>query len=215
MPPCSWPTLAVLQLRPKGEPLEWLKIILSDLEVAHCRVIMLRARPSSHLLCRMGQVHCGSARWAKVVERFHYVESRLDKAVATHTLNVGAHSCAKCQVCLPTSRARDSHVRSKHKIRADQRMYCEADGICPVCKVQLQSRLRLLAHLSDSRRDKCWSCIRDTPRKYPRLKVDGANALDESDRIARRNAQRGGRSHVIAVGSAQKASGAIVGRVSS
>ena len=82
-----------------------------------------------------------------------------------------------------------------------------------VCKAQLQSRLRLIAHLSDTRvgRDRCRVMVLSGTMR-PLASATVAH-LDEADRTMRREAKQSGRSHPIAVGQARKADGKAVGHV--
>ena len=91
------------------------------------------------------------------------------------------------------------------------RAFAEADGLCPICKTCFNSRLRLLAHLSDTRRPKCRDkllCGTATPLSQKRIAV-----LDELDKVTRRNAQRLGQTHPVAIGSAVRANGKRIGHV--
>ena len=81
--------------------------------------------------------------------------------------------------------------------------------------VVLPSRHRLLAHLSDSRRRRCWEAIVADPASYPPLGADTVRVLDDADREARREAWRSGRTHALATRPATRADGSDVGRVSS
>eukprot|EP00973_Karenia_brevis_P003070 421085-Karenia_brevis.AAC.1 len=62
-----------------------------------------------------------------------------------------------------------------------------------------------MAHLSDKRRPKCWNKI-STERFQP-LPLERVAELDEQDRVARREAQRKGKSHPEAVGPARDVEG--------
>lgn len=66
--------------------------------------------------------------------------------------------------------------------------------------------------MTDTRRDKCRSQI--LLGEFPALSIEERNRLEKIDREARANAQKLGRSHAIAVGSAKTATGKRIGRVS-
>ena len=80
-----------------------------------------------------------------------------------------------------------------------------------VCGTRFGSRLRLLSHLCDSRRTKCWDRIRLNPALFPPL-PPGVEALEEADKEQRRTAQRLGHSHALARGPTYRANGSVVGR---
>lgn len=110
-----------------------------------------------------------------------------------------------------TSKALESHKRTKHKQLNAFRFYVDADGKCPVCKTVFNSRIRCLAHLSDRRRTACADQIRaGTFRKIPEATV---LQLDLADREARREAQRSGHSHTLAQKPATRHDGRVTGRV--
>ena len=81
------------------------------------------------------------------------------------------------------------------------------------CKAQFQSRLRLIAHLSDTRvgRDKCRLKVLNGSLRP--LASSIVEHLDEIDRSARRDARRAGNSHPLAVGQARNVDGKAVGHV--
>ena len=102
-------------------------------------------------------------------------------------------------------------MRIFHQVRAPMRAFAPADGKCRACGVAFQTRLRLLAHLSDSRRPRCrdWHLAHAEP-----LCAEVVVALDAEDKCLRLTAQRAGLSHVIAVQPALAPSGRVVGRTS-
>jgi hypothetical protein len=98
---------------------------------------------------------------------------------------------------------------------------CEKD-ICQVCKTNFNTRLRLLAHLSDSRHGKCRSAILATDNPtlgngslYVKLSESEVARLDDIDRQARMLARQQGHTHVLAVSSAHTAEGTRCGHVTS
>eukprot|EP00972_Heterocapsa_arctica_P115815 16449817-Heterocapsa_arctica.AAC.1 len=77
----------------------------------------------------------------------------------------------------------------------------------------LVTRLRLLAHLSDHRRPKCWNVIRSSPLDFDPLPEASVVELDLKDREARKAAKKQGRTHPVAVGLALTAKGKFIGHV--
>ena len=104
-------------------------------------------------------------------------------------------------------------MRAKHKKRAPQRAFAQESGTCQVCGSCFNTRLRLLAHLSDARRDMCWQVIVSRPDKFVQLTQDELTHLDNVDRVLRREAWRTGHTHPIASAPARTAAGALVGHV--
>ena len=83
--------------------------------------------------------------------------------------------------------------------------------MCGVCGANFRGRLRLLDHLSDSRRPRCKdACLKGT---VPKLSLERVVELDEPDRVARTSARESGHSHVIAQLPALSSSGRVVGRL--
>ena len=133
--------------------------------------------------------------------------------------NTHTYVCMKCDP-LPdgsrpswsTTKALESHQRSKHKVLSDMRFYVEADGVCPVRNTKFNSRIRCLAHLSDRRRTKCSDVI---ARGQVRRLADAlVHTLDLHHRQQRRNAQQQGHTHPIAQKPATRRDGRVVGRLS-
>ena len=122
------------------------------------------------------------------------------------------HQCEECATSFSTHKALQTHMRRKHGVRCLQRFFVDNEGLCPVCGILFHSRLRCLAHLCDSRRTMCWSQILASPSNYQKLSFERL-ALDETDRILKREAYRAGHSHVIACKTAATAQGKQTGHV--
>jgi len=221
---CKHPNQALfllLTMRSKEQPLPWVTQLLSDLTILRNSVgfhnnILPDMDADLHDWLTM---FADGSTWAKAVEAIFFTHSCNDK------LSKG--SCVPgnyqyiCHTCTPqedgtrpsfaTSKALESHQRTKHKQLNIFRFYVNADGICPVCRTVFNSRIRCLAHLSDRRRTNCSSQIRaGCFRKLPEATV---LLLDLADREARREAQRSGHSHPIAQVPAARRNGSVVGRV--
>ena len=95
------------------------------------------------------------------------------------------------------------------------RFYADVQGTCLVCKTCFNTRLRLLAHLDDSRRSRCRDAILRDGDTYRKLDVDRVAELDMKDREDRKTVKRQGHSHPIAVLSATTAAGKRIGFVQS
>ena len=153
--------------------------------------------------------------WSGIIEACNYVDSVLDTPVAeSNSPEVRPFVCLLCsdsRPAFPSHKALASHQRTSHGVRSPMRAFAEADGLCPICKTCFNSRLRLLAHLSDTRRPKCRDKLLSgtvPPLSHKRIAV-----LDELDKVTRRNAQRLGQTHPVAIGSAVRANGKRIGHV--
>ena len=180
--------------------------------VALCASIPDPARcPTS----RVEFIVADDGRWRSAVNTMHFDDSICDTTPAPEPglHRVRGHICTVCSAAFASARALLSHSRRKHGTRVPQREYAHADGRCPVCGTTFGSRTRLLRHLCDSRRDKCWTAIQAEPDSYPRLAAAALVALDLRDRTARRDAFRAGHSYPIAVGPARNAAGKLNGHV--
>ena len=83
--------------------------------------------------------------------------------------------------------------------------------VCGACGTNFRTRLRLLDHLSDSRRTHCRDvCDSGTVTKLSNERVE---ELDELDRVARTSARQSGHSHEIAQLPALSSNGRVVGRL--
>lgn len=113
--------------------------------------------------------------WHDIVSGLRYRRSLCDKDQLERQDISSAVDCFGCDICssagggksFPSLKALKSHQRAYHGIRIPTRYYVEADGRCICCGTVFMSRLRCIAHLSDSRRGKCWQTILST--RPPRL----------------------------------------------
>ena len=89
--------------------------------------------------------------------------------------------------------------------------YINDSGVCPVCSIVFGSRLRVISHLSDTRRPKCRERV--SAGDFPVLPKSALAKLSDRDRELKRLALREGHTHALASGAAVNAKGHIVGRV--
>ena len=154
--------------------------------------------------------------WKAIVKQYHFPSSVYDDGPTSRQPLPGAptFSCSLCigaSCVFSSSKALASHMRTKHGIRNIFRMYVDSSGKCPVCETVLHTRLRVIAHLSDPRRNTmCREAI--CGGTVAQLSLDEVARLDALDTELRRNAQRAGLSHPTAVTSARRANGAKCGR---
>ena len=158
--------------------------------------------------------------WDAVVGTIYYTSSVSDSHASASNCSSNTYICNTCPAahdgsrpCWSTQKALDSHLRAKHGVLSVYRIYVDGSGVCPVCKTKFNSRLRCIAHLSDSRRKKCSTAL--VTGTYPTLDACTVTKLDLLDRESRRQAQQAGHTHPLAHKPAIKSDGKIVGRVSS
>jgi hypothetical protein len=151
-----------------------------------------------------------SDEWKATLQQVHFVESTYDPGPAVVNGSPLNCVCPQCRVAFATERALASHQRAKHGSRMAIRTFVEGT-VCVACGTDYRQRLRLIAHLSDSRRPRCrnWIVANTSPLSPARV-----CELDDEDRVARNDARAQGHTHEIARGAARRADGRIVGRVS-
>ena len=97
-------------------------------------------------------------------------------------------------------KAMEQHRRIAHRGRSLLRWYLPEDAVCPSCKRQYSSRLRLAAHVNDKRRGaECKDFI--LSGKVPKLSSKEVQALDEMETEMRVDARRQGHSQPLVLGS--------------
>ena len=209
--------LGLLASRPRGQMLTWSKLILSDLMVLRQRVSLCSRLPDPEedASAWVEFIRRGPVAWSLAVKTLHFIESACDKhAMPDLQCQLVCHfRCDACDCAFPTEKAKKAHQRTKHKVLVPQRHYADENGVCPVCSTGFNTRLRLLAHLCDSRRPKCWDRICAQPTNFERLSDERTLELDAADRVSRREARRAGYSHPIAIGPARTEAGKLIGHV--
>ena len=151
-------------------------------------------------------------RWRQLVHELHFADSSLDECAAGHVRS-DMFVCVDCPRPFPrfaSSKALDQHRRIKHGDRNPMRRYAGTDGVCVACGTRFGTRIRLISHLTDSRRPKCREQLL---LAAPPFSLEDTLEMDKHDQALKRAAWREGHSHVIAVGSAVRADGRFVGRV--
>ena len=151
--------------------------------------------------------------WKHIVNQLWYLQSCLDARG-----NSDNHLAFHCELCdnpkpaFSTQKALDQHKRIKHKQRTAIRCFVDDSGVCPCCKNNYVSRLRVLSHVRDPRRPKCKQYI--LSGAVAEVPVELVREFDLQDKLQRRAAQRSGHSTPLAVGSARTASGKRIGYAS-
>ena len=207
--------IGFLSTRWKGRALPWVELIRSDLERLRSTVALCSSMPDATCAapwCRL--IIAEPGKRAAALNCTHFSDSVADAPSAAPDADPIAlpHVCPECEKRFPTSRALGSHRRIQHRVLAPQRYFAPASGVCPCCATQFRSRLRLLAHLCDTRRTRCWDAVRGNDNlRIAEAVVAKLDALDNNSRLAARKA---GHSHDLAVGTAQRSDGRVVGRAS-
>jgi len=229
---------ALLSLRPKGQPLPWAKQLHDDLVYMyeHTSISVCVIHPD----CKGSQyswIHAmrhEPAEWSHCVREIFYTASVLDsKQLASQghvpELFAGegeAHNPTQvmteplpqwvCKLCDPaclfvSEKSLQSHMRSKHKLTSIIPQYINKSGICPACGTFFQTRIRVIAHLSDRRRPRCRDRV--LAGEFPALPFAEFAALQDEDRTTRRKALHAGHTHPLACGQAVNAEGVRTGHV--
>jgi len=142
-------------------------------------------------------------KWPDAVGAFFFLHSVHDRVRPTYAIGVrNAFVCVQCSDAglgarhvFDSQRALDSHSRTKHGVRSDIRTFIGATTVCPSCSVKFSSRVGLITHLSDKRRPKCPTFVRE---HYAPIGQELLVHLDALDAALRRNAQRLGYSRPLA-----------------
>lgn len=156
-------------------------------------------------------------KWNDLVSQLHYVESCLGRmATSLDAAGMVAHSQHQCLHCkpassFPTEKALNQHMRMKHNYRDPVCEFFDGSGICPICRTNYHTRLRVLNHVCNTRRTKCRSAILSSD--LPRVPLDKLLKLMACDRQARSEAKKQGHTHPIAQGSAYTNLGKRIGHV--
>ena len=110
-----------------------------------------------------------------------------------------------------SAKALASHMRARHGARSPIKRYVDDSATCPSCKTFFCTRIRVIKHLSDSRRPTCRDRILADDALL--LPMSLFQKLEARDRVLRREALHSGHTHPIASGSASTAAGRRIGSV--
>eukprot|EP00973_Karenia_brevis_P007924 1074663-Karenia_brevis.AAC.1 len=202
-----------------GMCLPWVKLVRSDLQLLHSSVPEVRdvlPNPEREPQAWYKFIVDEPERFRSYIRSLSYVASQCDRtltAVSDHTLNFYCELCPMPHPAFKSNKALMSHKRVCHGCRSEMRFYATSSGVCPACGTCFNTRLRLLAHLVDSRRDRCRNLI--LHGNFDRIPDVEVQRLDNLDKISRRDARRAGHTHELATCPARRADGRIIGRASS
>ena len=190
--------VALLSLRPKGQPLPWIVQMYGDLKTLH-RLVNLGADlsdPDTDAYRWFDYIVNPKNAWNEKVTWLHFTESVADKSKTKATADsVVLHFvCEECQTCFATPTQLKHHRRMKHGVRVRQRYFADANAKCMVCKTEYSSRLRLIAHLCNEKMTKynkvsCWDAIQANPKEYAPLSEEEVAKLDALQHTKKRAKQ--------------------------
>ena len=180
----------------QGEPaLPWAKLVRKDLcelyeHVGECR-LKLRS-PDADPTEWYDFTKSSPTESSNLVKQMSYSASIGDAfSEEASGSPVTLHVCEVCtsRPSFKSNKGMLSHLRVVHGSRNCMRLYADANGICNSCKAMFRTRLRLLAHLCDSRRPTCHEFVLQHCSPMPK---DRARELDDQDRLLRAAARKSG-----------------------
>ena len=149
--------------------------------------------------------------WKPAIDTLFFVDSVLDGCSEPKQL-LPAFKCPFCveDVFFHSNKALDMHQRTSHACRSELRLFAGANAVCQACQTKFSTRLRLLAHLGDTRRPKCSEWLQQHGTMLTESEV---LRLDAIDKKARQVARKAGLTNVPSAAPAVNAKGFAVGRV--
>ena len=155
--------------------------------------------------------------WKQALQCVTFVESTFGTEFTQQCAQQSpAHTQYKCDTCssmFSNAKALAAHKRAKHGVRVEQRYYSNVRGQCQVCKSEFGTHHRLLRHLCDTRRTRCWDAIQEDPQQFSRLSEHEVAELDEQYRAGKSAARKSGHSHELSVMPARTGAGKQIGHV--
>ena len=208
--------LALLQANASDKCIPWASQALHDMEfVADTVSSIALPRPAVVPEAWLHVMLQDTEGWSRAVQCCTYLHSVLDPVASSDrpaaAFVFACKLCANPQPAFSSGKALASHQRTMHGIRSPMRLYADSHGICPNCGTLFHTRLRLLAHLTDSRRPRCRLAILNGD--YTPLSANRVQELDVLDTAARRDSHKLGQTHPIAIQSARTALGLRIGHV--
>jgi hypothetical protein len=196
-----------------GCRLPWVAQLRNDLDDFYNRVSQVRSilPPPGETTKWMHFMTQSPEEWRALVDSLFYTESVCDRVkTVSHDLALSCEICGLMGPCFATNKQLAQHQRIKHGMTNEVKQHIGKESICMRCKVEFNSRLRLIAHVTDRRRNEC---KQHYLRNVRALSDAEYRELEEADKAALREARRAGHSHVIAKRPARTACGKQIGRV--
>ena len=193
----------------------WVTQAVCDLKLLHQKVAVCSRLPQPNSALEGGWFDLiSSPMWTTYVRSLHFTGSVLDRVDLSPEVSPD-FVCIVCGEGFASHKSMAAHVRTKHRghesARVPQRFYAFEGGECRICGTNFNSRFRLLRHLCDSRRTRCWDALRASSIE-PIAEAE-VSRLDDTDKVARREAKKSGHSHPIAKGAAIARDGRQIGYV--
>ena len=150
------------------------------------------------------------AKFDAIVDSVFFTQSVCDRSRDSRISSgvSAAFCCGPCTASFSSAKSLYLHDQSRHGRRNEMRLYAPASGVCPVCQVQLCTRMRLMKHLTDKRRTACSSVIQ---KLVPPMSAEEVRVLDERDRASRASARNSGLSFVPSKCQARRSDGKMTG----
>ena len=188
--------------------MSWIAAIRDDLQEL--------ARRLPEKLASLGDPVENAADWQTLIERYPAEWSSLvDLAFARPPVvadepcvpkaRAGAVNlefvCRTCSAAFATGKARAQHERVKHKRRTYAEDFVGKEPVCPVCAKVFADRLRVVAHLSDTRvrakhgRPSCTQLL--LSGGYPKIQAEVLEAERSLNKAARTQARRQGHTRPV------------------
>ena len=192
---------ALLQSLPNGKHMPWALLLLNDLNILRNAC----SRIFEHTPCALESPEFWTklmteypAEWKSTLREYFTVLDDVHAPVLSSTLAclVASFQCSLCpHVPFHNQKALDQHRRVQHGVRNTIREHVGNFSRCPNCCTDFHQRIRLLAHLSDKRRNE--QC-REFVFALPKIEASELERLDVVDRNLRRVASQAGHTHVLA-----------------
>ena len=131
--------------------------------------------------------------WKQIVRKWVFHESALDRSQQRKMLpKSSSFPCVPCGLFFDSRRALEQHQRSVHGRRSSVKHWANSTGKCVVCGSVFSTRLRLVAHLTESRTRYGKRPCREFLHLFPPLSGEAVRELDLLDSKARRDARHRG-----------------------
>ena len=174
--------------------------------------------PSHDLNAYWQIAKCYPVEWRQIVNKyFTYHDddtkrSKKRKRDAEHLVQAddGAEACQsdaahKCDICNVVFRSHKQlavHRWSKHKLKAGVRNFLGDVSVCPICRTDFRSRIRLVKHMSERRvraKNRPTTCqqvfLSSNPAPVPDVELQ---RLEARDKTRSKEVRKSGHSHELA-----------------
>jgi hypothetical protein len=131
--------LALLQSRPRGQPLPWIRQLRENFEVLSIaiydvRVTLPSLRNDDAHEAWLSYMLSFPLQWSILVDKLWYVDSCVDPIPLIMVPSVELSHACHCGKVFPSAKALAQHARIKHNLRNNYRLFVGGDGRCPACQ---------------------------------------------------------------------------------